>query len=50
MLYANENVYELGKLNKFVSLENQVGAVKLQDKPGKQIFHEDMNKSIRTSY
>ena len=32
------------KLNELVSLQNQVKAVRLQDKLGKQNFHEDMKK------
>ena len=32
------------KLNELVSLENQVKVVRLQDKLGKQNFHEDMKK------
>ena len=32
------------KLNKLVTLQNQVKAVRLQDKLGKQSFHEDMKK------
>ena len=31
-------------MNELVSLENQVKAVRLQDKLGKQNFHEDMKK------
>ena len=34
----------LENLNELVSLQNQVKAVRLQDKLGKQIFHEDMIK------
>ena len=42
MLYAIKNVDDLEYLSELVSLENQVHAVKLQDKLGKQNFHEDM--------
>ena len=42
MLYPIENVEDLQKLNKLVSLENEVKAVRLQDKLGKQNIHEDM--------
>ena len=34
----------MGKLEELVSLQNQVKAVRLQDKLGKQNFHEDMKK------
>ena len=44
MLYSIKNVEDLGILNELVSLENQVKAVRLQDKLGKQNFHEDMKK------
>ena len=46
MLYPIGNVEDLQKLNELVSLENQVKAVRLQDKLGKQIFHEDMKKEF----
>ena len=35
---------ELEKLNKLVSLQNQVKGVRLQDKLGKQNFHENIKK------
>ena len=44
MLYAIKNNDDLENLNKLVSLENQVKIVRLQDKLGKQNFHEDMKK------
>ena len=44
MLYAIKNVGDLENLNELVSLEGQVKAVRLQDKLGKQNFHEDMKK------
>ena len=44
MLYAIKNVDDLENLNELVSLENQVKVVRLQDKLGKQNFHEDMKK------
>ena len=44
MLYPIGNVENLQKLNELVSLENQVKVVRLQDKLGKQNFHEDMKK------
>ena len=46
MLYPIGKVEYLQKLNELVSLENQVKAVRLQDKLGKQNFHEDMKKLI----
>ena len=44
MLYAIKNIDDLENLNELVSLESQVKAVRLQDKLGKQNFHEDMKK------
>ena len=46
MLYPIGNVEDLQKLNETVSLENQVKVVRLQDKLGKQNFHEDIKKSL----
>ena len=43
-MYAIKNVGELENLNELISLESQVKAVRLQDKLGKQNFHEDMKK------
>ena len=44
MMFAINNRKDLDKLEELVSLENQVKVVKLQDKLGKQNFHEDMKK------
>ena len=44
MLYSIKNIEDLQILNELVSLESQVKAVRLQDKLGKQNFHEDMEK------
>ena len=44
MLYAIKDREDLEKLEDLVSLEKQVKVVKLQDKLGKQNFHEDMKK------
>ena len=44
MLYSIKDREDLEKLNDLVSLENQVKVVRLQDKPSKQNFHEDMKK------
>ena len=44
MLYAIKNREDLENLNKLASLQNQVKTVRLQDKLGKQNFHEDMKK------
>ena len=44
MLYSIKDREDLEKLEELVSLENQVKLVKLQDKLGKQNFHEDMKK------
>ena len=46
MLYSIENVDDLENLNELASLQNQVKVVRLQDKLGKQNFHEDMKKVI----
>ena len=44
MLYSIKDREDLENLQELVSLENQVKVVKLQDKLGKQNFHEDMKK------
>ena len=44
MLFPIRNVEDLQNLNEAVSLQNQVKVVKLQDKLGKQNFHENMEK------
>ena len=44
MLYAYKNNDDSENLNELVSLENQVNIVRLQEKLGKQNFHEDMKK------
>ena len=44
MLFPIRNVTDLENLNEAVSLQNQVKVVKLEDKLGKQNFHEDMTK------
>ena len=44
MLYAIKDREDLENLEELASLENQVKVVKLQDKLGKQNFHEDMKK------
>ena len=44
MLYAIKNIDDLEILNELVSLQNQVKAVRMQNKLGKQNFHEDMEK------
>ena len=44
MMFPIENRKDLQKLNESVSLQNQVKAVRLQDKLGKQNFHEDMKE------
>ena len=44
MMFPIRNVEDLQNLNEAVSLENQVKVVRLQDKLGKQNFHEDMTK------
>ena len=44
MLFATNNREDLERLNEVASLQDQVKAVRLQDKFGKQNFHEDMKK------
>ena len=44
MLYAFKHNDHVENLNELVSLQSQVKAVRLQDRLGKQIFHEDMKK------
>ena len=44
MLYSIKDREELENLNEIASLHDQVKAVRLQDKLGKQNFHEDMKK------
>ena len=44
MLFPIKDRKDLEELNELVSLQDQVKAVRLQDKFGKQNFHEDMKK------
>ena len=44
MLYSIIDREDLENLNELVSLQDQVKTVRLQDKLGKQNFHEDMKK------
>ena len=44
MLYSIKDREDLENVEELVSLENQVKAVRLQDKLGKQNFQEDMKK------
>ena len=44
MLYSIKNTKDLENLNELVSLQDQVKVVRLQDKLGKQKFHEDMKR------
>ena len=44
MMFPIRNVEDLQILNRAVSLQNQVKFVRLQDKLGKQNFHEDMEE------
>ena len=44
MLFAINNREDLEKLNELTSLQDEVKAVRLQDKLGKQNFHENMKK------
>ena len=42
MMFPIRNLEDLQNINEAVSLQNQVKVVRLQDKLGKQNFHEDM--------
>ena len=44
MLYLIKKIEDLENINELLSLENQVKAVSLQVKLGKQIFHENITK------
>ena len=44
MLFQIKDREDVEKLNELVSLQDQVKTVRLQDKLGKQHFHEDMKK------
>ena len=44
MLYSIKDRQDLEKLKELVSLQDQVKALRLQDKLGKQNFHQDMKK------
>ena len=44
MLFPIKDKEDLEKLNELVSLQDEVKVVRLQDKLGKQNFHEDMKK------
>ena len=44
MLFPIKDREDLEKLNELVSLKNELKVVRLQDKLGKQNFHEDMKK------
>ena len=44
MMFPIRNIEDLQNLNKAVSLQNQVKVVRLQDKLGKQNFHENMEE------
>ena len=44
MLYSIKDREDLENINELVSLQEQVKVVRLQNKLGKQNFHEDMKK------
>ena len=46
MLFPIKDRENLENLNELLSLQNQVKAVWLKDKLGKQSFHEDMKKFL----
>ena len=47
MLYPINNREDLQKLDEAVSLQNQVRAVRLQDKLGDQNYHEEAKKLLK---
>ena len=49
MLFPIKNREDLEKFDELASLENQVKALRLQDKSGKQNFHEYQKKNLNTS-
>ena len=44
MLYSIKNREDLAELDKLISLQNQVKALRLEFKLGNQNFHEDLKK------
>ena len=46
MLYSIKDGKDLEKLEELASLQNQVKVVRLQDKVGKQNFHQDMKNYL----
>ena len=46
MMFPIRNVEDLQNLNEAISLQNQVKVDRLQDKLGKQNFHEDMKEAF----
>ena len=44
MLYSIKSTYDLKNLNELTSLKSRVKALNLQNKLGKQNFHEDIKK------
>ena len=46
MLFPIKDREDIEKLEELASLQDQVKVVKLQDKLGKQNFHEDMKKYL----
>ena len=46
MMFPNRNGEDLQNLNKAILLQNRVKVVRLQDKLGKQNFHEDMKEAF----
>ena len=48
-MYIIKNYNDFEKLHQLVSLQNQVKTLRLQDKLGKQDFHEDVKKVFETA-
>ena len=46
MLYSIKNIEDLKDLNELVTLQDQVKAVKLQDKLGEQNYHQKSEKIV----
>ena len=48
MLFPIKNIEELEQLNILVSLQNQVQELRLRDKLGEQIYHQDRNELLES--
>ena len=46
MMFPSRNIEDLQNLNEAVSLKNQIQVVRLQNKLGKQNFHDDLKEAF----